>query len=87
MFSLPKSLITFFFSWKTDEVFGWQIMNGIYPLSFKVVKKIPSYFNVTDDDLKHLLRSGTSIESEIKVCIGVKLPQKGSFIGNEWSKN
>ena len=62
-------------------------MNGIYPLSFKVVKKIPSYFNVTDGDVKHLLRSGTSIESEIKVCIGVKLPQKGSFIGNEWSKN
>ena len=56
-------------------------MNGIYPLSFKVVKKIPSYFNITDDDVKHLLRSGTSIESEIKVRIGscVKQPRKGSF--------
>merc|ERR1719376_298202 len=52
--------------WKTDEVFGWQILNGVYPLSFKVVKKIPSYFNVTDDDVKDLLRCGTSIESEIK---------------------
>ena len=58
-------------SWKTDEVFGWQILNGVYPLSFKVVKKIPSYFNVTDDDVKDLLRCGTSIESEIKVCLGI----------------
>ena len=46
-------------------------MNGVYPLSFKVVKKIPSYFNVTDDDVKDLLRCGTSIESEIKVCLGI----------------
>ena len=45
-------------------------MNGVYPLSFKVLTKIPSYFNVTNDDVKHLLRSGTSIESEIKVCFG-----------------
>ena len=83
-----SKIITFYliFSWKTDEVFGWQIMNGKFPLSFKTLKKVPSYFNVADDDVKHLLRSGTSIESEIKVCmvICVKQPHNGSFffLGN-----
>ena len=63
-------------------------MNGIYPLSFKVVKKIPSYFNITDDDLKHLLRSGTSIESEIKVCLGSRVKKLivSLFLVNMWSK-
>jgi len=52
--------------WKTDEFFGWQTLNGVLPLGFKVVKKIPTYFNVTDSDVKHLLGSGKSLEGEIK---------------------
>ena len=56
-----------FYSWKTDEVFGWQALNGIYPLSFKVLQKIPPYFNVTDDDVKHLLGNGKSLKSEMEV--------------------
>ena len=48
-------------------MFGWQTLNGIYPLSFKVMKHIPEYFNVTDDDVKHLIGYGKSLKSEMKV--------------------
>ena len=48
-------------------MFGWQTLNGIYPLSFKVMKRIPEYFNVTDDDIKHLIGCGKSLKSEMKV--------------------
>jgi len=53
-------------NWKTDEVFGWQVLNGVYPLSFKIMKHIPEYFSITDDDIKHLLGEGKSLESEIE---------------------
>jgi len=62
----PNQEVHEYIDWKTDEVFGWQILNGIYPLSFTILKKIPSYFNVNDDDVKHLLGDGKSLGSEIK---------------------
>ena len=31
------------------------------------MKHIPEYFSITDDDIKHLLGEGKSLESEIEV--------------------
>ena len=31
------------------------------------MKRIPEYFNVTDDDVKHLIGNGKSLKSEMKV--------------------
>ena len=31
------------------------------------MKHIPKYFNVTDDDVKHLIGYGKSLKSEMKV--------------------
>lgn len=48
--------------WDTDEGQGWQMLNGIFPLSFSICKEIPSYFNVTDADLTKLLEGKTIAE-------------------------
>lgn len=64
--ALAQETENFLDGWDTDEGFGWQMLNGIYPLGFTACKQIPKYFNVTNADLKGLLGPGKTIESEIK---------------------
>jgi len=45
---------------------GWQLLNGTLPLAFEACHEIPFYFNVTNNDVKHLLRTGKSLEEEMK---------------------
>jgi len=52
--------------WETDVCQGWQLLNGCNPMDFELCTEIPSYFNVTDEDLEGLLRDGRSIKDEIK---------------------
>lgn len=60
-------LITKYLSWETDEGQGWQLLNGTLPLAFESCHEIPPYFNVTNNDVKHLLRTGKTLEEEMKV--------------------
>jgi len=45
--------------WDTDECMGWQMLNGISPMAFEICKEVPSYFNVTDEDVESLLEGKT----------------------------
>ena len=58
------------YRWETDEVMGWQMLNGISPMAFEICKEIPSYFNVTDEDVESLLE-GKTLADHMEVSVAV----------------
>jgi len=46
-------------NWKEDLVQGWQILNGVYPTAYKLCKKIPNHFKVTNEALKDIIGEET----------------------------
>jgi len=56
----------FLVGWDTDEGMGKQILTSAASFLLKECKELPSYFNLTDEDLKECLPEGATIKSEIK---------------------
>ena len=52
-------------TWKTDEEFGRQILNGTNPGVVKRCQKLPRNFPVKDSHVKGLLRDGKSLQNEM----------------------
>jgi len=53
-------------SWKSDVTFGNERLWGATLTSFHRIEEIPKNFGVTDETVKGLLRSGETLESELK---------------------
>ena len=52
-------------TWRTDEEFGRQMLNGTNPAVVKRCRKLPKNFPVNDSHVKGLLRDGKNLEDEM----------------------
>ncbi|XP_056150894.1 polyunsaturated fatty acid lipoxygenase ALOX8-like [Lampris incognitus] len=53
--------------WKEDELFGYQLLNGVNPNVIQRCPEMPSNFPVTDEMVKPFLANGTSLAVEMKM--------------------
>ena len=52
-------------TWKTDEEFGRQILNGTNPVNIKRCRKLPDNFPVTDEHVQCVLTRGRTLQEEM----------------------
>ena len=68
-----------YFSWKTDEEMGRQVLHGISPLAFARCFEVPEHCNLSDSYLKGVLPKGKTLSSEIEVSLVEGLQKYGNL--------